>query len=249
MKIVACIKRVPTTDAQTRVSGESALDTGSFQYMTSFYDEIAVEEAIRTREAHEGEVTVLTIGPPEASKELRECIAKGADRGIILTDASWSERDCLSTARALATQLRELEPDLVLMGKVATDRDNAAVGPMVATILGWACVTNVIELDLSDGACSAKRETEHGIETHEFSLPAVITCDKGLNEPRYAGLKGIMAAKKKPLDELPCEAPESQVTVRELSLPAPRAAGRIVGEGVEAVPALIDALRNEAQVL
>ncbi|MDP6539377.1 MAG: electron transfer flavoprotein subunit beta/FixA family protein [Planctomycetota bacterium] len=249
MKIVACIKRVPTTDAQTRVAGGTALDSGSFQYMTSFYDEIAVEEAIRTREAHEGEVTVVTIGPSEASKELRECIAKGADRGVILTDADWSGRDCLSTARALAAQLEELAPQIVFMGKVATDRDNAAVGPMVATMLGWSCVTNVVDLELSDGAGKAKRETEHGIETHEFTLPAVITCDKGLNEPRYAGLKGIMAAKKKPLDELACAAPESQVTVCELTLPAPRAEGRIVGEGVEAVPALIDALRNEAQVL
>ena len=135
------------------------------------------------------------------------------------------------------------------MGRVATDRDNSAVGPMVATYLGWACVTDIIELDLKEGGGVAKRESEAGVETVEFSLPAVITCDKGLNEPRYAGLKGIMGAKKKPLDEAPCADMPNQAQVRALELPAERKEGKIVGEGVAAVAPLIELLRNEAQVL
>lgn len=250
MKIVACIKRVPTTEAQVKVAPDGAsLDPSGFQYMTSFYDEIAVEEAIRVKEARGGEVTVLTLGPSEASKEVRECIAKGADGGVILTDPSWMDRDCRATAKLLAKKLLEMAPDLVFVGKVATDRDNAAVGPMIATWNDWACVSDVVELSLEDGGGTAKRETENGLQTVRFSLPAVITCNKGLNEPRYAGLKGIMAAKKKPLAEEAIEEVQNQAVVHQISPPPPRKEGRIVGEGPDAVPALIEALRNEAQVL
>jgi len=244
------MKRVPTTEAQAKVAADGkSLESGEFQYMVSFYDEIAVEEAVKTKEAAGGEVTVLTIGPSEASKELRECLAKGGDKAVLLTDADWMQRDCRSTAKALANKIKELGADVVFMGRVATDRDNSAVGPMVATYLDWACVTEVVELALEGGSGSAKCETENGIETVEFSLPAVISCNKGLNEPRYAGLKGIMAAKKKPLEETPCEAIENQAVVSQVELPPARKEGRIIGEGPDAVPALIEALRNEAQVL
>lgn len=250
MKIVACIKRVPTTDAQAKITPDGkGLDAAGFQYMTSFYDEIAVEQAIQTKEALGGDVTVLTVGPSEASKEVRECIAKGADGGIILKDDSWSGRDARSTSKVLAAQLSAMGAELAFFGKVATDRDNNAVGAMTATYLGWACVTDVIELELSEGGGTAKRETESGVESVSFTLPAIITCDKGLNEPRYAGLKGIMAAKKKPLEELDFEDAPNQAQVTSLELPAARAEGRIVGQGADAVPALIDALRNEAKVL
>ena len=250
MKIIACIKRVPATDAQAKIDASaSSLDTSSFQYMTSFYDEIAVEEAVKTKESHGGEGTILTLGPAEASKEVRECIAKGADAGVILTDDDWQARDCRSTAKALAAKVQELGADIVFCGKVATDRDNAAVGPMLATYLGWACVTDACELELDGSSGTAKRATEAGLESVSFSLPAVITCDKGLNEPRYAGLKGIMAAKKKPLDEAAPQAEESHAKVVSLETPAPRPEGKIIGEGAAAVEDLIQALRNEAKVL
>jgi electron transfer flavoprotein beta subunit len=250
MNIVACIKRVPTTETQAAIAADGVgLDPTGVQYMTSFYDEIAVEEAVKTKEKLGGEVTVLTLGPSEASKEVREGIAKGADKGVILTDPSWNARDARSTAKILAAKLQELGAELVFTGRVATDRDNAVVGPMIATYLGWACVTDVIELDIQEGKGTAKREAEAGIETYEFSLPAVITCQKDLNEPRYAGLKGIMAAKKKPLDETGFEDVPGTAQVTAAKLPPARSGGRIVGEGPDAVPALIDALRNEAQVL
>ena len=250
MNIVACVKRVPTTDAQIKIAADQkSLDPSAFQYMISFYDEIAVEEAVKTKEARGGEVTVLSIGPSDASKELRECLAKGADKAVLLVDPQWMQRDARASAKALANKIRSLGADLVFTGRVATDRDNAAVGPMLATYLGWSCVSEVVALELGEGRGVAKRETENGIESVEFPLPAVVTCNKGLNEPRYAGLKGIMAAKKKPIEETPCEAVESQVLVEKIELPAARKEGRIVGKGVEAVPALIEALRNEAKVL
>ena len=250
MKIIACIKRVPTTDLQPRIGADGkSLDVAGVQYMTSFYDEIAVEEALKQKEKHGGEVTVLTIGPTEVSKEVREALAKGADKGVILVDGEWAGRDPLATAKVLAAKIRALGADLVLLGRVGTDRDNAAVGPMLATLLGWSCVTDIVALEITGNQGSARREADAGLETFAFTLPAVLTCQKDLNEPRYAGLKGIMAAKKKPVEESPCPANTSQVEVARLALPPTRKAGRIVGEGAAAVPALIDALRSEAKVL
>ena len=250
MKIVACIKRVPTTEAQAKVGADKkSLDPAGFQYMASFYDEIAVEEAIKTKEKLGGDVTVLTLGPKDAAKELREFIARGADAGAILVDDAWHARDARSTAKALAKKVAALGAELVFVGRVATDRDNAAVGPMLATYLGWACVTEAMSIELAAGRGKARRETEHGVETVEFPLPAVITCNKGLNEPRRPNLKGIMAAKSKPIAEEAPEAVEAQAVVLSVELPPARKAGRIVGEGVAAVPVLVRALREEAQVL
>lgn len=250
MNIVACIKRVPLTETQAKVAADGkSLDSAGVEYMTSFYDELAVEQAVKSKEQLGGEVTILTIGPGSASKELRESLAKGADKGEILVDDNWSMRDNRATAKALANRLREMGADLVFCGRVATDRDNASVGPMLATYLGAACVTDVVELELSEGKGIAKREADSGVESYEFSFPAVITCQKDLNEPRYAGLKGIMAAKKKPIEELPLEAGENQIEPLSLDLPPARAEGRIIGEGADAVPALMDALLNEAKVL
>jgi electron transfer flavoprotein beta subunit len=135
MKIAACIKRVPTTEAQAKVGADGkSLDAAGFQYMPSFYDEIAVEEAIKTKEKLGGDVTVLTLGPQDASKELREFIARGADSGAILVDPAWNARDARSTAKALAKKIGALGAELVFTGRVATDRDNAAVGAVAAAV-------------------------------------------------------------------------------------------------------------------
>jgi electron transfer flavoprotein beta subunit len=250
MKIVATIKRVPTTEAQAKVGGDGkSLDPAGWQYMASFYDEIAVEAAIQAKEKHGGDVTVITLGPSDASKEVREFLARGADHGVILKDADPSARDPRWTAKALAAKVQTIGAELVFTGRVATDRDNAAVGPMLATYLGWAAVTDVVGLEIAGGKVVAKRETESGVETVECALPAVITCNKGLNEPRRASLKGIMAVKTKPIaEEVPVDS-GAQAVVVSVELPPARKAGRIVGEGVAGVPALVDALKNEAKIL
>jgi electron transfer flavoprotein beta subunit len=250
MKIAACIKRVPTTDAQVKIGADGkSLDTAGLQYMPSFYDEIAVEEAIKSKEKHGGDVTVITIGPADSSKELREFMARGADAGVILKCDRWHARDARAVAKILAAQVQKLGVQVVFTGKIATDRDNAAVGAMLATYLGWACVTDVVSLDLAADKGTAKRETEHGVETVSFALPVVITCSKGLNEPRRPNLKGIMAVKSKPIPEEAFDDVPNQAVVHKVELPAPRKAGRIVGEGAAAVPALVQALRSEAGVL
>ena len=248
MKIVACIKQVPATETQPSIS-DDRLDRQGVEFMLSFYDEIGVEEAIQQKEKHGGEVTVLSLGPASITQDMRKMIARGADDAVVLTDDDWDTRDCRATAKKLAAKIEALGADLVLTGRVATDRDNAAVGPMIATYLGWACVSEVIELELTADGGTAKRETENGVETCKFSLPAIITCNKGLNEPRRAGLKDIMAAKKKPIDSSPVTDEANHAEVLEVTLPPERKEGRIVGEGADAVAALIEALQSEAKVL
>jgi len=250
MKIVALVKRVPVTTLQPKVGADrKSLDPSGVEYMTSFYDEIAVEEAVRLKEAQGGDVTVLTLGAKDGTKEIRECLAKGADQAVVLVDEAWGSRDALSTAQALAGWLRGAGADVVFCGRLATDRDNAAVGPMIAALLGWACVTDAVSVKIEGGKALVQRESEAGVETYSCDLPAVIACQKDLNEPRYAGLKGIMAAKKKPLQEIVAPPAANQAEVVRLELPPSRPPGRIIGEGAAAVPALISALRNEAKVL
>jgi electron transfer flavoprotein beta subunit len=250
MNIVACIKRVPATETQPKIAPDGkAMDPALAEYMLSFYDEIALEEAIRTKEAAGGEVTALTLGPAEATKEIRDCLARGADKGSLLTDADWHTRDNRTTAKALAAQVTALGAEVVFCGRQATDRDNAAVGQMMATYLGWACVTDVIELTIDGQKATAKRESEAGIESFSFDLPAVITCQKGLNEPRYASLPNIMKAKKKQLDMMtPADLGvdiSARVKLLGVELPASRQAGIKVAD----VAALVDKLKNEAKVI
>jgi electron transfer flavoprotein beta subunit len=172
----------------------------------------------------------------------------GADRGILLQTDSMPA-DGFETAKAIAAELKDRGWDLVLVGKVAIDDANQEIGPMVAELLGLPCVSAVTKLTLEGATGVAEREIEGGIEVVEFPLPAVITTDKGLNEPRYPALKGIMAAKKKPLDVHQIKVDGGSIEVLALTLPPERKEGRIVGEGAGAVPELIRALREEAKVL
>ena len=252
MKIVACIKRVPATDTRVKVAADgTSIDTSQVEWIINPYDEFALEAALRVKEAAgTGEVIALSLGPPEAAKELRTCLAMGADRAILVKDAQASRRDAQVTAQALAPVLAELAPDLVLCGKQSIDRDQGQVGILLAYALGLPCVTEISKLAVAGGKATVERAGDGGTtERYEVALPAVLTCQKGLNEPRYANLKGIMAAKKKPLEERePGELPDA-LQVRALELPAARPAGRIVGEGAAAVDDLVRLLRQEAKVI
>jgi electron transfer flavoprotein beta subunit len=172
----------------------------------------------------------------------------GADRGVLVkTDRL--PLDPLPVARALADELKTGGYDLVLFGKLAGDDNSHATGAMVAELLGVPSVTAVSKLQVAGGKLVAEREIEGGVEVVECALPAVVTAEKGLNEPRYPALKGIMAAKKKPLEVKPVALPDAGVEVLQLAYPPERKEGRIVGEGADAVPALVEALRLEAKVL
>ncbi|MCZ6760826.1 MAG: electron transfer flavoprotein subunit beta/FixA family protein [Gemmatimonadetes bacterium] len=250
MKIAVCIKRVPDTETRIKIAddGKSIVEAG-VKFTLNPYDEYAMEEALKLKEAAgEGEVIAIAVGTDSSQETIRTTLAMGADRGILLRMED-APHDVLATARILATELRDGDYDLILFGKLAIDDYSQAVGTMVGELLGIPSVSAVAILTISDGKGTAEREIEGGVEVVEFALPAVITADKGLNEPRYPALRGIMMAKKKPLEVRDVSCDLVQVELLSLELPPARAAGRIVGEGVAGVGALIEVLKSEAKVL
>jgi electron transfer flavoprotein beta subunit len=250
LKIAVCLKRVPDTETRVRIAADgTSIDEAGVKFVLNPYDEFAVEEALRLREkTGAGEVVALSLGSDAAQETIRSALAMGADRGVLLK-ADGAAADPLAAARALAAELGAGAFDLILFGKLAIDDAHQAVGVMVAELLDLPGVSAICRLELADGRGSAEREIEGGTEVVEFTLPAVLTCDKGLNQPRYPALKGIMAAKKKPLEVKPVTLAVGGMTLLDLVLPASRKEGRIVGEGPDAVAPLIAALRTEAKVL
>jgi electron transfer flavoprotein beta subunit len=250
VRIAVCIKRVPDSETRVKIAPDGkSLDETGVKFVLNPYDEFAVEEALRRREqAGAGEVVVFSLGPAAAQETLRTALAMGADRGVLL-QVDRMPADGLVVARALAAELQDGAFDLILFGKLAIDDYNHQVGPMVAELLGLPCVTSVSRLEIADGKGVAEREIEGGIEVCEFPLPAVLTVDKGLNEPRYPALKGIMAAKKKPMEIKPTPLGVGDVEIVALTLPPERKEGKIVGEGPAAVPELVRLLREEAKIL
>lgn len=249
MNVIVCVKRVPDTEARIRVDGSgTAIDKSGIKYEVSPYDAFAIEAALKLKEATgEGEVTLLTLGDSSAQETLRKGLAMGADRAILLTgDVSL---DGLVTAKTLAAELEGADAPLFLFGIKAADDDQQQVGPMVAALTGRPCVTGVSTFEVDGGKAVCHREVEGGSEVVEVDLPAVLCMTKGPNEPRLAALKGIMAAKKKPLDEKPAASSEPRIRLTALTEPPARAAGRIVGEGADAVPELVRLLREEANAL
>ena len=250
MKTAVCIKRVPDSETRVKIAADGkSLDEAGVKFALNPYDEFAVEEGLRRKEkAGTGEVAVISLGPAAAQETIRTALAMGADRGVLL-QVDKVPADGFETAKLLAAELKGGSWDLILFGKMAIDDYNHQVGPMVAELLGLPCVTAVAHLDIDGTKGVAEREVEGGIEVVEFPLPAVLTADKGLNEPRYPALKGIMAAKKKPLEVKPVQPGPGTIEVLALTPPPERKEGKIVGEGAGAVAELVRLLREEAKVL
>ena len=226
-----------------------SLDEAGVKFVLNPYDEFAVEEALRRKEkAGTGEVAVICLGPAAAQETIRTALAMGADRGVLL-QADRIPADPFESAKIIAAELKGTAWDLILFGRMAIDDYNHQIGPLVAELLDLPCVTTVSHLDIEGTKGVAEREIEGGIEVVDFPLPAVLTTDKGLNEPRYPALKGIMAAKKKPLEVKPVQPGAGALEVVALTPPPERKAGRIVGEGAAAVGELVRLLREEAKVL
>ncbi|MBX3147666.1 MAG: electron transfer flavoprotein subunit beta/FixA family protein [Gemmatimonadales bacterium] len=249
MKIAVCLKRVPDTTAKIAVGGDGkTIDEAGVKFVPNPYDEYALEAAIALKEkAGAGETVVISLGGESSQETIRTALAMGIDRGVLLQ--STGSADGLEVAKAIAAELGTGGYDLILFGKMAVDDYNHQVGVMVGELLGLPVISAVSSLTVENGAVSAEREVEGGVEVLGCQLPAVITADKGINTPRLPSLKGIMAAKKKPLESKPTSLGAGALTVTGLSLPAERQAGRIVGEGADAVPALVQLLRNEAKVI
>ncbi len=250
MKIAVCIKRVPVMEVKFAIAAEGThVSEQGLKYDVNDFDLWAIEAALQLKEkAGDGHVHVICLGPTAAQEQIRKALAMGADSGTLL-ESDARVHDGLAVARALAAELKDGGFDLILFGRIAIDSMNQMTGPMVAELLGLPVVTNVFKLDITGATGRAERVLEGASEVMEFPLPAVLTIDDGLNKERLPSLKGIMAAKKKPLDTKPAQLGDMAVTVQKMALPAERAAGRIVGEGAEAVPALVALLKTEAKVL
>jgi len=259
MKIVVCVKQVPDTETRIKIAPEgSAISESDVNWIISPFDEFAIEEALRLKEAKGGEVVLVGLGPDRAQTALRNGLAMGADSALHLKDPLFEGLDPLGTARALAAAIRRLAPvDLVLTGQQGVGGDNSQVPGLLAELLDLPQVTVAVKIEVQDGKAVVEREVEGAHETWETSLPAVISAQKGLNEPRYASLKGIMAAKKKTIEALDAAALNldkallaPRVRVTGLELPPARPAVRMIEGDPEAqAKELLRLLHEEAKVI
>jgi len=249
LKIVVCIKRTPDTEAKIRLGEDGvSIDPAGVKFIISPYDEFAIEAGLQLKEAAgDGEVILLSLGGDGTQETLRQGLAMGADQAILLKGEAGL--DGLATAKALAAELKGMDASLILFGMKGADMDQQQVGPMTATLLDLPCATAVSEFEVVGKTLTCRRGVEGGAEILEMDLPAVVTITKGKFEPRYASLKGIMSAKRKPLEEKDAQGGESRLIVRDLSYPPERPAGRVVGEGPDAAPELVRLLREEAKAI
>jgi electron transfer flavoprotein beta subunit len=250
LKIAVCIKRVPDMEMRFSIAADrKSLDQAGIKYEMGDFDGYALEVGLQLVEKQgTGEVVIVSLGPDGVQETLRKGLAMGAARAVQLkTDAV--PFDGLAIAQGLAAELKEGGYDLILFGRMATDTSNGAVGPMTAELLGLPCVTSISQIDIAKDHGTARRDLEGASEKVRFPLPAVLTIDEGIARPRLASLKGIMAAKKKPLEVKPAELGQARLVVEAMALPPDRPPGRIIGEGAEAVPELLRLLQSEAKVL
>ncbi len=250
MKIAVCIKRVPEMDVKFRIAASGrAVDETGLKWDMSDFDGYAVEAALQLIERlGAGEVVVISLGPDATQEVLRKALSMGATRAVHLK-CDQVPFDSAAIAAALAAELKDGAYDLIMFGKMAIDSAAGLVGVMVGELLDVATVHACSKLEIANGKGEARRELEGGAELVGFPLPAVVTIDEGIARPRYPSLKGIMAAKKKPMESKPAQLGAVRVTVDSMALPPERGAGRIVGQGAAAVPELVRLLQTEAKVL
>lgn len=250
MKILVTAKRVISPDAKIVLTADGQLDTSNVEYQLNDFDEYGIEEAVKLKEAGKAEeIVIVSIGSQDAQKEIRTGLAMGADRGILVEVDEDENLDPTAVAKLLAAVIEREEPGLVLMGKLSVDGENSQVGQILGQLTGYGQGTFAYKLDVDGDYATVGREVDGGTMDVRVKLPAIVTADLRLNEPRYASLPGIMKAKRKPLDVLQADDLvddlEPKVRITGYELPPERAAGVIV----EDVDELLDKLRNDAKVL
>lgn len=260
MKIAVCIKAVPDTETKIAVAADKQnIDTNGVRYIMSPYDEFAVEEALRIKEKVTGETTVISMGGDEVTDVVRDALARGIDNGVHVKDADFQALDSLSTAKVLAAAIKDGGFDLVLCGQQGVGGDNSQVPSMLAEMLDMAQATIVVKLEIDGDKFKAEREIEGAHEFVEGTLPAVISAQKGLNEPRYPSIKGVMAARRKEIAVKDAQAlglkgtvgtQALKVRIKEMMLPPERPAGRkLEGDPDTQVKQLVELLHSEAHVI
>ncbi|MEK4875589.1 MULTISPECIES: electron transfer flavoprotein subunit beta/FixA family protein [Bacillus] len=257
MNIFVLLKRTFDTEEKITITNGSIDEEGA-EFIINPYDEYAVEEAIQIRDAHGGEVTVVTVGGEESEKQLRTALAMGADKAVLINvEDDLEDGDQFTTAKILAEFLKDKEADVILAGNVAIDGGSGQVGPRVAELLGIPYVTTITEIEIKGTQAKLIRDVEGDSEVIETFLPLLVTAQQGLNEPRYPSLPGIMKAKKKPLDELELddldleeEDVEPKTKTIEVFLPPKKETGKILeGDLSDQVKELVQLLHTEAKVV
>ncbi|WP_201859091.1 electron transfer flavoprotein subunit beta/FixA family protein [Microvirga soli] len=249
MKLLVCVKRVVDYNVKIRVKPDgSGVELANIKMSMNPFDEIAVEEAVRLKEQGKAtEIVAVSIGPQQAGETIRTALAMGADRGILVkTDATVEP---LAVAKILAKVVEQEKPDLIIMGKQAIDDDSNQTGQMLAALLGWPQGTFAFKVNVGEGSIDVTREVDGGLQTVGLKLPAIVTTDLRLNEPRYASLPNIMKAKKKPLDETSPETLGVDVAPRLKVVKTVEPGGRKAGVKVGSVAELVQKLKVEAGVL
>jgi electron transfer flavoprotein beta subunit len=256
VNIIACIKQVPDTETQIRVKSDGlGIDETGIKWVMSTYDEYGVEEALRLKEKLGGEVTVISMGPARVMEAIRTALAMGADKGIHISDPALEGADSYVTASALAAAIKGIPHDIIFCGQRAIDGDCGQVGSILAELLDIPQITVVTKVEVSGASLKAVRPVEGAQLLIESPLPCVITAQKGLNEPRYASLPGIMKAKKKPVDVKDAAAlgitPGNKLKMLRLVPPPARAPGKIISgdDAAAKVAALVKLLREEAKII
>ena len=250
MKIAVCVSHVPDTATRIKIGTDrKAIDPSGVTYVINPYDEYAVEEALKTKEKIGGDslVYAISVGNDANKESIRKALAMGVDEGVLLKDDN--HRDSFGIAKALAEEIKSLGCEIVFCGKQSVDYDNSITGQIIAEMLGYNCIPVIVDFKLDGNNITAEREIEGGKEVVETQLPAVLTTQKGLNEPRYASLKGIMASKKKTITEKPAAQSTNFTEILDMNLPPSKQPGRILGTDSSAVAELVKLLREEAKVI
>lgn len=249
MNIAVCVKQVPDTETKIKISGDKkSIEEGDINFILNPYDEFAVEEALKITEKNGGEVTIISLGPDRVTSAIKSALAMGAIAAIHIK-ADSNPADPGAVADALAAVLKEGNYDLIFTGKQAVDDDHTQVPSLLAEKLGIPAINVVIKLDVDGNKVRAEREIEGAHEIIECTTPCIISTQRGLNEPRYAALKGIMAAKKVQIQEREADISSNQIEIVEYNYPPAKAAGKIVGDSADAVPELLRLLNEEAKVI
>jgi electron transfer flavoprotein beta subunit len=253
MRVLVGVKRVIDYAVKVRISPDkTGVELKNVKMSMNPFCEIAVEEAVRLKEAKVAdEIVVVSIGPKQSQETIRTALAMGADRGVHVTTDIRIDQDLqpLAVSKIMAEVAKQVEPDLILVGKQSIDSDAAQTGPMVAGLLDWPQCTFCSELTVNGSTASVTRETDNGLETLSMNLPAVITADLRLNEPRYATLPNIMKAKKKKIETIDAESLGLDLTPRIVTVECNDPPTRAAGITVDSVDTLVDKLKNEAGVL
>jgi electron transfer flavoprotein beta subunit len=249
MKVLVPVKRVLDSNIKARVrSDQTGVDLANQKMSINPFDEIAVEEAVREKEKGVAtEVVAVSIGPAQAGETIRNALAIGADRGILIETNA--DPEPLAVAKLLKKVVEEEKPDLILIGKQAIDGDNNATGQMLAALLGWPQATFASKVEIEGNKAKVTREVDGGLQTLEVDLPAIVTVDLRLNEPRYASLPNIMKAKKKPIDVKSAESLGVDIAPRLTVLKVTEPPKRVAGVKVENAAELVAKLKNEAGVI